>query len=180
MKLIFSRKDLDPSAGGVPSPMTEGRPLSLPIPTRMPTPITVGDLSEPIPPLIEQPMRSGAGLTYHPLPRWSSSGSLKAAARGQEFVADIATRADALEMARSALCAGEMTIRGHTYVILMDAGSAPICLPHLSKRLKRLDSIIRNKEQVDWPYHVTVGAGQSATYRSLTYFLAASSSFASM
>ncbi|WP_332756876.1 hypothetical protein [Pseudomonas aeruginosa] len=43
------------------------------------------------------PTRSGTGLTYHPLPRWSSSGTLKAAARGQEFVADIATRADALE-----------------------------------------------------------------------------------
>ncbi|EPI5388443.1 hypothetical protein ACS64U_004290 [Pseudomonas aeruginosa] len=264
MKLIFSRKGFDSSAGGVPSPIVEGRPISFPIPTRMPTPITFGDLTEPIPTLIEQltrgrhtratpchldpdldssmrprspgwrgalgqlaaaqshligqgvgvgdlflfwglfrpvsqihghwsyegkrehrvfgwlqigevfslgvdgthvakrypwleehphvragwpenntlyiaadrltldgrkthhpgfglfntgfrlteshapspsiwavpdwlnPTRGGTGLTYHPLPRWSSSGTLKAAARGQEFVADITNRADAL------------------------------------------------------------------------------------
>lgn len=54
MKLVLSRKGFDSSAGGVPSPLLEGRPISLPIPTRMPTPITFGDLTEPIPTLIEQ------------------------------------------------------------------------------------------------------------------------------
>ncbi|WP_311061003.1 hypothetical protein [Pseudomonas aeruginosa] len=54
MKLIFSRKGFDSSAGGVPSPIVEGRPISFPIPTRMPTPIAFGDLAEPIPTLIEE------------------------------------------------------------------------------------------------------------------------------
>jgi hypothetical protein len=40
--------------------------------------------------------RGGVGLTYHPSQRWSSSGTLEAAARGQEFVADITNRADAI------------------------------------------------------------------------------------
>ncbi|EPH0302014.1 MULTISPECIES: DUF6012 family protein [Pseudomonas aeruginosa group] len=42
------------------------------------------------------PTRGGVGLTYHPSQRWSSSRTLEAAARGQEFVADITNRADAL------------------------------------------------------------------------------------
>lgn len=45
MKLIFSRKGFDSSAGGVPSPLVDGRPISLPIPTRMPTPTRFSDLS---------------------------------------------------------------------------------------------------------------------------------------
>lgn len=45
MKLIFSRKGFDSSAGGVPSTLVDGRPISLPIPTRMPTPTRFGDLS---------------------------------------------------------------------------------------------------------------------------------------
>ena len=53
MKLIFSRKGFDSAAGGVPSPLVEGRPISLPIPTRMPTPLTYGDLPEPLPTLVE-------------------------------------------------------------------------------------------------------------------------------
>ena len=32
MKLIFSRKGLDSEAGGAPSPIVDGRPVSLPIP----------------------------------------------------------------------------------------------------------------------------------------------------
>lgn len=44
MKLILSRKGFDTSAGGVPSPLVDGRPISLPIPTRMPTPTRYGDL----------------------------------------------------------------------------------------------------------------------------------------
>lgn len=58
MKLILSRKGFDSSAGGVPSPIVDGRPVSLPIPTRMPTPITFGDLPEPIPTLVEQLTRN--------------------------------------------------------------------------------------------------------------------------
>lgn len=45
MKLIFSRKGFDSSVGGVPSPLVDDRPISLPIPTRMPTPTQYADLS---------------------------------------------------------------------------------------------------------------------------------------
>jgi hypothetical protein len=48
MKLIFSRKGFDSSAGGVPSPIVDGNPISLPIPTRMPSPIRYRDLSHGI------------------------------------------------------------------------------------------------------------------------------------
>lgn len=34
MKIIFSRKGFDSGAGGVPSPIIDGRPISLPIPTQ--------------------------------------------------------------------------------------------------------------------------------------------------
>jgi len=44
MKLILSRKGFDSSAGGVPSPLIDGRPISLPIPTGMPTPTRFCDL----------------------------------------------------------------------------------------------------------------------------------------
>jgi hypothetical protein len=44
VKLIFSRKGFDSSAGGVPSPLVDGRPISLPIPTRMPTPTRFREL----------------------------------------------------------------------------------------------------------------------------------------
>jgi len=37
----------------------------------------------------------GVGMTYHPPNRWLGQGRLKAAARGQEFVADIRGRSDA-------------------------------------------------------------------------------------
>jgi hypothetical protein len=37
------------------------------------------------------------GLTYNPLPRWNGHGGLQAAARGQEFVANIENRGDAIE-----------------------------------------------------------------------------------
>lgn len=43
------------------------------------------------------PKRSGVGMTFHPLERWSEHGTLRAAARGQEFVANVANRSDALE-----------------------------------------------------------------------------------
>lgn len=53
MKVVFSRKGFDSAAGGVPSPIIDGRPTSLPIPTRMPTPLTFGDLAQPLPTLVE-------------------------------------------------------------------------------------------------------------------------------
>lgn len=48
MRIIFSRKGFDSSAGGVPSPLIGGRPLSLPIPTRMPTRTRFLDLANGI------------------------------------------------------------------------------------------------------------------------------------
>ena len=45
MKLILSRKGFDSAAGGCPSPLIDERPVSLPIPTRQPSPTTYGDLS---------------------------------------------------------------------------------------------------------------------------------------
>jgi len=44
VRIIFSRKGFDSSAGGVPSPIIDGRPHSLPIPTRMPTVTRFRDL----------------------------------------------------------------------------------------------------------------------------------------
>ena len=52
MKLIFSRKGFDSSAGGVPSPLVDGRPISLPIPTRMPTPTRYADLRDGVAELV--------------------------------------------------------------------------------------------------------------------------------
>lgn len=40
------------------------------------------------------PTKGGVGLTYNPLARWDGQGSLRAAARGQEFVANIKARRD--------------------------------------------------------------------------------------
>jgi len=44
MKVIFSRKGVDSTAGGCASPLIDGTPLSLPIPTLELTAITYGDL----------------------------------------------------------------------------------------------------------------------------------------
>ena len=44
VKVIFSRKGFDGTAGGCPSPIIDGMPLSLPIPTRMPTATRFRDL----------------------------------------------------------------------------------------------------------------------------------------
>jgi len=45
MRIIFSRKGFDSAAGGGPSPIVSGRPLSLPIPcTKGLSPVTYGDL----------------------------------------------------------------------------------------------------------------------------------------
>lgn len=44
MKVVFSRKGVDSSAGGCASALIDGTPVSLPIPTREPTPVNYGDL----------------------------------------------------------------------------------------------------------------------------------------
>lgn len=44
MKIIFSRKGFDSGAGGVPSPIIDGRPISLPIPTKHRSETTYADL----------------------------------------------------------------------------------------------------------------------------------------
>lgn len=48
MKIVFSRKGVDSAAGGCASPLVSGRPLSLPIPTSMPTSTCYRDLGQPI------------------------------------------------------------------------------------------------------------------------------------
>lgn len=48
MRVIFSRKGFDSSSGGCASPIVSGRPVSLPIPTRMPSPICFTDLGPSI------------------------------------------------------------------------------------------------------------------------------------
>jgi hypothetical protein len=57
MKLILSRKGFDSSAGGCPSPLRDGRPISLPIPTRQPSPTTYGDLSNGVTDLVTDPSK---------------------------------------------------------------------------------------------------------------------------
>src|SRR5262245_31030149 len=49
MKIVFSRKGVDSAAGGCASVIVNERPLSLPIPTSMPTATRYGDLVAPIP-----------------------------------------------------------------------------------------------------------------------------------
>lgn len=46
MRIILSRKGLDSAAGGIPSPIVDGRPKSIPIPaSKSPTPTTYGRLA---------------------------------------------------------------------------------------------------------------------------------------
>lgn len=44
MRIVFSRKGFDSAAGGVPSPIIDGKPTSLPIPTQRRSDTTYGDL----------------------------------------------------------------------------------------------------------------------------------------
>lgn len=44
MRIVFSRKGFDSAAGGGPSPIVDGRPVSLPIPANGPSRTTYGDL----------------------------------------------------------------------------------------------------------------------------------------
>lgn len=45
LQIIFSRKGFDTGTGGCASPIIQGACISLPIPTRMPTPMTFSDLN---------------------------------------------------------------------------------------------------------------------------------------
>lgn len=54
MRIIFSRKGFDSSAGGCPSPLIDGRPYSLPIPSRQPSKHRFHDLPSPLPELVGQ------------------------------------------------------------------------------------------------------------------------------
>lgn len=51
MRVIFSRKGFDGAAGGVPSPIVDGRPISLPIPTNLQH-TRFSDLREPVSQLV--------------------------------------------------------------------------------------------------------------------------------
>ena len=54
MRVIFSRKGFDSAAGGCPSPIIAGRPLSMPIPAfKTPTPMKFGDLNGPYGELVD-------------------------------------------------------------------------------------------------------------------------------
>ncbi len=73
MKIIFSRKGFDSGSGGAPSPIIDGRPTSLPIPTlQMPSITTYADLG--LGAIVEQVTRhikagkgriAGASLCHH-------------------------------------------------------------------------------------------------------------------
>jgi putative DNA base modification enzyme with NMAD domain len=60
MKIVLSRKGFDSSFGGVPSPLLDGRPISLPIPTERRTLTAFGDLRDPVPQMVAD--LSGARL----------------------------------------------------------------------------------------------------------------------
>ena len=52
MRVIFSRKGFDSGAGGCPSPMVSGRPISFPIPTKMPSVDRYSDLPGDVPRMV--------------------------------------------------------------------------------------------------------------------------------
>jgi hypothetical protein len=61
VRIIFSRKGFDSASGGCPSPVIDGRPLSLPIPTRQPSGITFADLHGPYASLVADLTRGRQG-----------------------------------------------------------------------------------------------------------------------
>lgn len=73
MRVIFSRKGFDSAAGGAPSPIIDGGPVSL---WRVPSWLGRYRLSYPGP-------RS-----------WTAADGLRAARRGQEFVVDVGDDAE--------------------------------------------------------------------------------------
>jgi hypothetical protein len=76
MRIIFSRKGFDSAAGGGPSPIVAGRPLSLPIPdTRGLSPVTYGDLGLGEHAAKASRGRLGAGDACHHDPMFLGDGS---------------------------------------------------------------------------------------------------------
>lgn len=66
MRIVFSRKGFDSEAGGAPSPIINGRPISLPIPTQRRSDTTYGDLG--LGDIVEGVTRgrlTGASLCHH-------------------------------------------------------------------------------------------------------------------
>lgn len=63
MKVIFSRKGVDSSAGGCASPLIAGKPVSLAIPTREPSPVTYGDLRSDVAELADHLSAGRLGAT---------------------------------------------------------------------------------------------------------------------
>lgn len=61
MRIVLSRKGFDSTAGGRPSPIVNGRPISLPIPTRHKSTTTYADLG--LGELVEQATRGRIGAT---------------------------------------------------------------------------------------------------------------------
>lgn len=61
MRIIFSRKGFDSAAGGCPSPIVDGLPFSLPIPSTYETRFKYSDLPEPIPQILRDLGIKGAG-----------------------------------------------------------------------------------------------------------------------
>ena len=57
-------------------------------PVRLTAPDATGPASWQVPPWLD-PTCGGTGMTYHPPARWLGGGRLKAAGRGQEFVAQV-------------------------------------------------------------------------------------------
>jgi Nucleotide modification associated domain 3 len=66
LKIIFSRKGFDSGAGGAPSPIIDGRPISLPIPTQRRSETTYRDLRlENIVESVTKGRLTGANLCHH-------------------------------------------------------------------------------------------------------------------
>lgn len=66
MRIVFSRKGFDSGAGGVPSPIIDGRPISLPIPTKHRSRTTYADLG--LSEIVEAATRgrlTGSDLCHH-------------------------------------------------------------------------------------------------------------------
>ncbi len=62
LKVVFSRKGFDSSAGGCPSPIIDGRPVSLPIPMSKPSPTRYSDMAGPVAELVRDLTRDRLGV----------------------------------------------------------------------------------------------------------------------
>lgn len=74
MKLVFSRKGFDSSSGGAPSPIIDGRPISLPIPTQRRSGTSYEKIG--LGPLVEEATRGKIGRRQacHEDPMFSGQG----------------------------------------------------------------------------------------------------------